>query len=248
MIFKKMKFNDKTYDYLLFCGDIHSVIDVIPNYLKNMELTNCAVFQVGDFGVGFDNKHKENRRMMYLNNRMKVYNSDLYVVRGNHDNPKYFDGTYNMSNLFLVKDYTVVEINFWNVLCIGGAISVDRTERKGYWDKRKTHDYWVDEPVVFDEDMLNDFRGIDMVVTHSAPNFCYPLSKGGIEKWLLKDNELNNDVLVERHNLAMIYEILSKNNKIYDWYYGHFHKDIISYNNDTKFTALGINTMVERRI
>lgn len=243
-----MKFNDKTYDYLLFCGDIHTMIDVIPNYLKNMGLEKCAVFQLGDFGIGFENEHKENRRMQYLNERMNNCNSDLYVIRGNHDNPKYFDGTYNWSNLFLLEDYSVVNINYLNILCIGGAISIDRTERKGYWDKKKTHDYWVNEQVIFDEDKLNEFRDIDIIITHSAPNFCYPLSKGGIEKWLLKDNELNTDILMERQNLAMVYEILSKNNKIYDWYYGHFHKDIISYNNDTKFTAVGINTLVEKRI
>lgn len=243
-----MKFKDKIYDFLLFCGDIHSIIDVIPNYLKNNELNNCAVFQVGDFGIGFDNDHKENRRMNYLNERMKNYNSDLYVIRGNHDNPKYFDGTYNLSNLFLLKDYSEVEINYLNILCIGGAISVDRIERKGYWNEKKTHDYWKDESIVFDEEILKEFRYIDIVVTHSAPNFCYPLSIGGIEKWISKDEELNDDVLVERNNLTMMYEILSKNNKLQNWYYGHFHKDVISYNSDTKFTALGINSIVEKRI
>lgn len=243
-----MKIKDKTYDFLLFCGDIHSVIDVIPKYLKNMELTNCAVFQVGDFGIGFDNEHKENRRMDYLNERMKNYNSDLYVIRGNHDNPKYFDGTYNLSNLFLLKDYSEVEINYLNILCIGGAISIDRTKRKGYWDEKKTHDYWKDESIVFDEERLKGFRDIDIVVTHSAPSFCYPLSSGGIEKWIDKDEELNNDVLVERHNLSMMYEILSKNNKIFEWYNGHFHKSTTSYLNDTKFIGLNINEIVDTKL
>ena len=243
-----MKYKDKTYDYMLFCGDIHTNLDVIPNYLKNMELKNCAVFQVGDFGIGFDNEHKEGRRMEYLNDRMKVYDSDLYVIRGNHDNPMYFDGNFNMSNLFLLKDYSEVDINGWNILGIGGAISVDRTERKGFWDKTKTHDYWENEGMIFDEDKLNEFKFIDIVITHSAPNFCYPLSKNGLEKWILKDNELSNDVLVERHQLAMVYEILSKNNNIINWYYGHFHQDNISYVNDTKFTCVNINTLVEHRI
>jgi len=243
-----MKYKNNTYDYLLFCGDIHTNLDVIPNYLKNMDLTNCAVFQVGDFGIGFDNEFKENKRMKYLNGRMKSLNSDLYVIRGNHDNPKYFDGNYNLSNLFLLKDYSEIDINGWNILGVGGAISVDRTERKGFWDKKKTHDYWENESLVFDEDKLNKFRFVDIVVTHSAPNFCYPLSKGGIETWILKDKELSNDVLVERHQLSLMYEILSKNNKIINWYSGHFHQNNISYNGNTKFTSIDINTLVEHRI
>jgi len=243
-----MKFKEKTYDYMLICGDIHSNIDVIPKYLKNMELTNCAVFQVGDFGIGFDSEYKELRRLNYLNKRMERSGSDLYVIRGNHDNPMYFDGSYNLSNIFLLTDYTEVDINGWNILCIGGAISVDRTERKGYWNPKKTQDYWKNEGLVFDEDKLNEFRYIDIVITHSAPNFCYPLSKNGIQKWIALDNELSNDVLIERHQLSMIYEILSKNNKIINWYYGHFHQNSISYNNDTKFTCIDINTLIEHRI
>lgn len=243
-----MKFKDKKYDYLLFCGDIHTNLDIIPNYLKNMKLSNCAVFQVGDFGIGFENEHKENRRMDYLNERMKVCDSDLYVIRGNHDDPKYFDGNFNLSNLFLLKDYSEVDINGWNILGIGGAISVDRTERKGYWDKTKTHDYWENEGIIFDEEKLNELRDIDIVITHSSPNFCYPLSKSGIDNWISKDIKLSDDVLVERHQLSLIYEILSKNNKIHSWFYGHFHKNSISYMNDTKFTAIDINTLVEHRI
>lgn len=243
-----MKYNYKTYDYLLFCGDIHTNIDIIPNYLRDMELSNCAVFQIGDFGIGFDNDHKENRRMEYLNDRMKVSNSDLFVIRGNHDNPIYFNGNYNWSNLFLLKDYSIIEINELNILGIGGAISIDRTDRKGYWNTEKKHDYWEDEGFEFDEDKLNELNNIDIVITHSAPNFCYPLSKNGLERWILVDSELSDDILFERHELSMAYNILSKNNKIISWYYGHFHQDSISYVGDTKFTCVNINTLVEHRI
>lgn len=243
-----MKFKDKTYDYMLFCGDIHTQIDIIPNYLKNMDLSNCAVFQVGDFGIGFENELKENKRMLYLNERLEKINSDLYVIRGNHDNPKYFDGTYNKPNIFLLDDYSVVDINGWNILAIGGAISIDRTERSGYWDKKKIHNYWENEGLIFDETKLNDLRDIDIVITHSAPDFCYPLSKAGLSKWLLQDKELSTDITIERHQLSMMYEILSKNNKLINWYYGHFHQNNISYNGDTKFTAIDINTMIEHRI
>lgn len=246
-----MTFKDKTYSCLLFCGDIHGVIDVIPNFLRDNGLINCAVFQVGDFGIGFDNNFKENKRISFLNKRMMIYDSDLYVIRGNHDDPKYFDGNYNLSNLFLLKDYSVVKINDLNVLGIGGAVSVDRIDRIGHkthWGFKKTQGYWENEVVVVDKKLLEELKNINIVVTHTSPNFCYPLTKGGISNYLLKDKELNNDLLVERQHLTTIYETLIKNNDVSNWYYGHFHKDMDTYYENTKFTLIGINKIVEHRI
>lgn len=237
--------NNKTYKYLLFCGDIHGDIDVIPNFLKKNGLKECAVFQVGDFGIGFENEHNEYRRMVHLNKRMSIYNSDLFVIRGNHDNPKYFDGGFNMSNLFLLKDYSIVNINGVNILGIGGAISVDRTKRKGYYDTKKNHDYWVDEPLSLHEDKLKTLSGVDIVITHSAPNFCHPFIKNGVQNWIQNDDKLEDDVNKERTDLTLIYNTLIENNDIKYWYYGHFHNNYITYVDKTKFICLGINMMEE---
>ena len=238
---------DKTYKHILFCGDIHGNGDTIPNYIRDNELDTCAVFQAGDFGIGFEREHKDQKWLKYINERMKHSNSDLFVVRGNHDKPTYFDGNTILSNLTLLKDYTVININGWNVLGIGGAISVDRKNRKGYWYPNK-NDYWKDEIVVLDEDKLNELRDIDIVVTHSAPNFCNPLTKSNIQSWMNNDNDLELDLTIERHLLSIMYEILSKNNNICDWYYGHFHFNSKSYNDNTTFHALDIDTLVNNRI
>jgi len=197
-----MIYTDKTYKHLIFCGDIHDNYDAIPNFIRNMDLDTCAVFQAGDFGIGFEPEHTEIKRLENLNKRMKHSNSDLFSIRGNHDNPLYFDGTMILSNVRLLKDYDVVNINGWNVLGIGGATSVDRKDRKNYWHiqehktKRKG-DYWADEVIMFDEEKLNTLRDIDIVVTHSAPNFCYPLTKGNMQQWIDNDDNIETDVAIE---------------------------------------------------
>jgi len=243
-----MIYTEKTYKHLLFCGDIHDKYDIIPNFIRDQELDTCAVFQAGDFGIGFEPDKTEQKRLGWLNKRMAHSNSDLFVIRGNHDNPKYFDGNTVLSNVNLLKDYTVININGWNVLGVGGATSVDRTDRGSWWHPSKKpnglNDYWKDEVFVLDEDILNELRDIDIVVTHSAPNFCIPLTKGNIKKWLAQDEELDTDVAIERYHVTQMYGILNKNNRISEWYYGHFHINAKSYDDNTTFTALDINKIV----
>jgi DNA repair exonuclease SbcCD nuclease subunit len=175
---------------------------------------------------------------------MKHTNSDLFVIRGNHDKPIYFDGTTVLSNVTLLKDYTVVNINGWNILGVGGATSVDRVKRKGYWYPKK-NDYWADEIFILNEDILNELRDIDIVVTHSAPNFCNPLTKVGMEQWIPDDKNLEIDVTFERHQLTIMYNILSENNNISEWYYGHFHHNTKTYYGNTVFQCLGIDNLVQ---
>ena len=238
-----MIYTEKTYKHLLFCGDIHDNYDAIPNFIRDQGLDTCAVFQAGDFGIGFEPILKEERRLENLNKRMKHSNSDLFAIRGNHDKPIYFDGTTILSNVTLLKDYTVVNINGWNILGVGGATSVDRVDRRGYWYPKK-NDYWADEVLDYNEDILNELRDIDIVVTHSAPNFCNPLTKSGLQRWIDRDENLETDISIERHLLTRMYDVLSENNNISEWYYGHFHFNSKSYRGDTTFTALDIDKIV----
>lgn len=239
-----MIYTEKTYKYLLFCGDIHGKYDIIPNFIRDNELDTCAVFQVGDFGIGFLQDHNEQKRLKYLNNRMKHSNSDLFTIRGNHDNPKYFYGNTILSNVRLMKDYDIININGWNILGIGGANSIDRVDRTGWWDK-KTNDWWEDEVIDYNEDILTTLTDIDIVITHSAPDFCEPLIKNNLYHWMTRDDKIETDISIERYLLTRIYEILSIKNNISDWYYGHFHYNFKTYRDNTSFTGLDINKIIE---
>jgi hypothetical protein len=228
---------------VLICGDIHGDFDVIPDYIKKHELSNVIVLQCGDFGIGFANKYKEIKRLEYLSKRLDCYNSKLFVLRGNHDDPSYFtSGEYNITdNVVLLKDYQVFNINGFNYLPIGGGISIDRTNR---WKWKSG--YWKDEIINYSF-IVEELTDINVVLSHSAPSFVSPLLKDNINYWIARDENLNNDLNLERNTLTKIYENLVKNNNISHWYYGHFHFSNIEYYNKTKFHLLNINEIIEHK-
>jgi len=55
---------------------------------------------------------------------------------------------------------------------------------------------------VFDESSFDELKSnnilIDTVVTHTAPSFCHPICKSGIEYWTQLDEPLSNDITQER--------------------------------------------------
>ena len=62
------------------------------------------------------------------------------------------------------------------------------------------------------------------MVTHTAPSFCVPTDKNGIESWLARDNALFIDCEMERATIDKIYEhLLADKHPLRQWFYGHFH-------------------------
>jgi UDP-2,3-diacylglucosamine pyrophosphatase LpxH len=220
-------------------GDTHGNHRLIAHRVKSLKLENETFFHVGDFGVGFCNtEHEDVEKMAYLNKILKKHNCHCYVIRGNHDDPNYFQGNHDYSNLHLMPDYSVVEINGEKVLMVGGGISVDRKGRKETMLGWASHNidkacYWYDEEFVLKRDILEGMSDIDYVVTHSSPKFVHPINNtnNGIDShgpfiqrlvWE-GDDKLKDDLNKEREDITTMYNILSDNNNIKKWFYGHFH-------------------------
>lgn len=259
-IMKKV-INLNTKDYILFCGDTHDENNIILNFLKKHQISNSVIFHVGDYGIGWRTKHKELRVLNNINERLKSKNNHLIVSRGNHDDPEYFKNHTKLSNIQLIPDYSIINVNEINILNIGGAISVDRIYRKQYlkyknikWDKygkefRKniSTGWWVNENVSFNN-IINEINNIDVVISHTAPSFVQPYRKNVISEISLIDLTLAYDLTKERELLSDIYNKLIVNNNIKNWYYGHFHFSNTEYYNQTKFQLLNINEIVEHKI
>lgn len=240
------------YENVLVVGDIHGNYDVIPDFLKIMELHNVAIIVAGDFGIGFENKIKEIRRLKYLNDRLEVSNSIVFAVRGNHDDPSYYNNKdvddFDTERVKLVSDYTVLNINDYNILCVGGAISIDRTKRSGYLFNTGNN-YWRNENIEYKPEITKNLKNIDIIITHSAPDICEPYNKLNLSYWLERDLHLNFDITTERSTLTKIYEDLVNNgNNIKQWYYGHFHHHFSSVIDNTKFIGLAIDEFEEIRL
>ena len=102
--------------------------------------------------------------------RMNQANNWIVFVRGNHDNPAYFEGTtFSYKRFIAVPDYTILQACNHSILCVGGAISIDRIYRINEWNKRKyrVHSnelqendisrnlYWKNEAPIYDADKMN---------------------------------------------------------------------------------------------
>lgn len=241
-------------------GDTHGVHRVIKNYIKGHDLENQIMFHVGDFGVGFKERKKEISELRDLNNFLKDKNIYLHVIRGNHDDPSFFIGQNIFSHLKLVKDYTVVSINNQNILMVGGAISPDREiiiERMLMYAQMgvlKGAEYWEDEIFKLKELTIKKLKDIDYVITHSAPDFVFPInpmsneynSHGSfVESFVQNDKKLKDDLNKERKDITKMYQILKDNScNIKKWFYGHFHKSKSEVVDGTEFRLLNINEII----
>lgn len=240
----------KKYNAKYLVGDIHGYWSVILNHLYDLNFGNAegvCYIQVGDFLVGFGDSG-EFKKLLMLNDALKKKNSDLYVIRGNHDNPNWFidsnfiDLKNQLTNIKFIQDYTVLSIDSENFLFVGGAISIDRELTKKNDAKNGVVSWWNDEVINFDFEKLKEFRNIDRVVCHSAPDFCEPLKFNQLVYDFAKnDNLLLDDLRDERKKITLMVTELSKNNNLLGYYYGHFHRNYRFYHNNCEFVGIGVD-------
>lgn len=226
---------------IAFIADIHGALVEAVGSINDKGLRNCAVFQAGDFGIGFELDNKEIRKLKNMNTLLRKIGVTMYVTRGNHDDPKWFDGRIDLSNLKLLPDYTVVELGLRKVMVVGGAVSVDRMGRTAYIKRNDGHNHvgwWPGEWPVYDEAKIDAAGKVDVIVSHTCPDFCEPLNKNGIMNFLAKDRGLWDDLRLERNIMSKIYDRVSSHRKPDLWVYGHFHINHTMYFQDTKFVAL----------
>jgi hypothetical protein len=242
--------NYVTYRQKHFLGDIHGQWDVIVNHLRKVsefvldEKKNVCYIQVGDFGIGYNTPEKEIKKLHILNDELVNQDSDLFIIRGNHDDPEWFiedkkiEYKEQLTNIFFVPDYTVLNIDFENILFVGGAVSIDRN-----YNKMNGGKYWEDEVVKFDFDFVKNIREIDRMVCHTSPDFVEPLTFSNlVYRYAMNDDLLLGDLITERENMTKLVTEVMNNNKLKGFYYGHFHRNYKFYHNDCEFICLDINT------
>ena len=240
---------------ILFLGDIHGNFEYTKGNIKRTRISDCAIFQVGDFGIGFSKPESEKEKLLLMNKFMKEKNIIMYVLRGNHDDPSYFNGEHIYSNLKLMPDYSVVEYDGYKILMIGGAISIDRKQRlrddtiaARYGSSRRS--YWFDEKLVLDEEKIEQIPSdVSILLTHTAPDWCQPLNKIGfgslVESFAENDPNLLVELKDERELMSKIFNLVNKKCFIKNHYYGHFHRSDLTINGGCTHQLLGINEIVE---
>lgn len=228
-------------------GDIHGKFGSIKAMVETYGLRDACIIVCGDCALGFAKPQCYKNELKKLNRMLDSRNITLVLVRGNHDNPKWFsEGTVNTKRIVAVQDYTVIN---GCILCVGGAVSYDRMDRQelkesamAKWLKYKpqrtredamknTQDcWWPDEQPVFSQNLMDLIRdnglSVRFVVTHTCPSSCYPQNFSvRLNSFLMKDEGLMDDIKHERSVMDRLRDRLSEDgHQVEDWYYGHFHE------------------------
>lgn len=247
---------------ICFVGDIHGEFNSLQGLMKKTNFKDTAYIVCGDIGFGFNKKEYYSKIFNKLSKTASELNCEFIFIRGNHDSKKYFDKRLINRKCFkTIPDYSVIQTPLYNVLCIGGAISIDRTYRQlvlkenalkysiyhgctpNEAEKLCQQVYWEDEPCYYDEEKLSQLKlnniNIDIVCTHTCPSFTKPFGKENIGYWLSKDENLERDIDNEREVMDKVYNKLKTDGHSLDmWFYGHFHYHNVQFVDKTKFVML----------
>ena len=201
---------------MTFIGDIHASYEALRHIDTKTQGVNCFL---GDFNLfGYEQwfDRNDNPQSIKLKSRH-------WFIDGNHDNFKVLDMTQE-------RPYQVAENIFHiprgfvsgSVLFIGGAYSIDKTDR--IWGV----DWYPQEECSWMEmgNILTINKKIEVIVTHGVPS--------------------------KSDNALMPYRSLdSSTNKFFDevlqtfkpslWIHGHHHKSLKYKIGDTQFRSLGCN-------
>lgn len=231
----------KIYSYpeakqVIVSGDIHGDFKTLVYKLcVQYGLENTVLIVAGDCGFGFELPGYYEQVYNSVAGRLRKANNWVVFVRGNHDNPAYFnEERVAYKRWRCVPDYSVIQACGHNILCVGGAVSIDRERR---WQqnarlKRLGHlqvaTWWENEAPVYDEDAIDSLPvevQIDTVVSHTAPSFCKLNEHGYLHSWAAYDPALLDDVAAERKTMDQIQRrLVYDEHPIGQWIYGHFHQ------------------------
>lgn len=201
-------------------GDTHGENRSISRWAEIGNTSN--LIHVGDYGIGFKGMYQ---KTILLGNELNDKDKNLYVVRGNHDDPSFFDGRRyggEYGGITFVKDGTVAQWQNRKILFNGGAVSIDRINRINEID------YWEEEK--FKEVECND--EIDYLITHSSfPEVTsFPSLSQMIIGFSREDIDLASDLDKEQILIKNWVDNLieRQEKKIKYWFYGHFHNSYVS--------------------
>lgn len=243
----------REYKHVYLIGDMHgAMLSVVWEMTVRKKFKDTLVIACGDIGMGFESTKYYQQKWKRVIEDLKENHNHIACIRGNHDDPSYFrDGWFNhtiMEESFnnyitFVNDYNYLLTSIGGILCIGGAVSIDRS---GY-HRIKDQTWWMDEGLLMisDEEFTNILEIITtndtikncpmvMVASHTSPRGAFPINNSfedqgqAINNWAVNDSKLKEDCWQEREylrhaqDILLAHPIISKTLKC--WVYGHFHQ------------------------
>ena len=105
---------------IIVSGDIHGDFNLLVYKLcVQYEMKDTVLIVAGDCGFGFEQKGYYENIVRRNSKRMNNANNWIVFVRGNHDNPAYFDGkVFNHKRYVAVPDYSILQACGHTMICI----------------------------------------------------------------------------------------------------------------------------------
>jgi len=211
-------------------------LETVKFFVANYSgLGGADIIHVGDLGFGFSSKDSDYNRISQISKAAKHRDINLYLLRGNHDDPHFWNQPKESSNLFFVSDYSeAIFPNGKTVLMVGGSISIDRFCRK------LNVSYWEDEGTIYKKvDKVHD-----MLIAHDAPSY-FNNSTESLSTFMIRgdkalfdiDPTLKRDLINQRE---IIDKIVVESRAKYIWS-GHYHNSKSERLGDIIYRCLGIN-------
>lgn len=220
--------------YLL--GDHHCPDhSVLVKALAKRGLRHCRVIHVGDGEEGYPATWSE-KTADRLNTDLAKLEIEYFSIRGNHSNPHVFDGAIDFPNFKLLLDYTRMEIDGENWMFVGGAVSIDRLNRK------PGETWWVEEEMVLRENMA---QPTEVLVTHTGPSWTTPPPNNLLDLYIRCEeaigcNTLPQELLDEQARHDRLSELVRPR----IWYHGHHHRSASLQVDGCTIRQLGIAELV----
>ncbi len=207
-------FSTYVFNHIFVQGDWHGKWNMVLEEIEKLP-NDSLLICVGDVGLGFRGLTL-NRLCVGLEPILAKKAITLFLLRGNHDNPAIWKEETHSDYIKLIEDFSEIRINNKNFYFIGGATSIDRSYRT------KNVDYWVDEVIPYN-DYVKPINKIDVLITHSAPLFCWPVGFNDYCRyWFKEEPILEQELTKERQFLNKVFDDIKPELHVY----GHFHSSV----------------------
>ena len=223
-------------------GDFHGQTELLKENLKVITSSGAhsALIMLGDYDV-----HKASE-IDELKDLLTSYSIDYYLLRGNHDNPLYWQdrdiaGIFQDPYFHLLNDVDCIQWGESKFLTVNGAVSVDRTcirfDMGNCWPDTEP----VSKDAVAQILALQEKHGkFDVLLSHTGIILGKTIKSEFTKSFASTDETLLEDLKKERDLMQRI-QIAAG---IKRHYFGHFHQSWQGEEYDINCRCLDICEMI----
>jgi len=205
---------------------------------------NSAIIVCGNCGIGNKSDKYYQETFEKLEKILADNNCFVFFVRGNNDNPSFFNECkIDFEHVKTVPDYSVILLKSYNCLCIGGSVSLDKEWKLSQEKEFGKKLFWEGEEPLFDEKELDEIIAkyqIGCIVSSTCPSFAFPGTNAfNKSKWIKENKDIKTSLSNERKILDKVYDkIIDSDKKPYVWAYGRFKQNNQGRINDIVFDSI----------